>query len=337
MERDRGWSGGRELIDFASGPQSGGLEFNARLSVGAVTLTHCTSQPIEGRHLGAAQITAAIHDGATFDMDWRGGESDRLRSSTVSHGRVHIGDGRLPLWVRCNTSPSFFAFAVEASFVTEIWRKGFDGTGDCFIGTSIGVEDPVIGRLAALGRLEPNEGGAGGRLYVEGLASALAVHLLRSSGLSRHSSIPHKGGLAPRQISARSRLHRGASDRRARARRVGRDRRVEPELLRRGIQNFDRKVAPPLRDGKTDRVGARSSSGRGSADRRYRLRCGLLEPEPFHGELPPRNRGYAKSVPPIASLRRSPAAPSMTSEPAAALFGHPLGPSQMACTSFVIP
>jgi AraC family transcriptional regulator len=200
MERDRGWSGGRELIDFASGPQSGGLEFNARLSVGAVTLTHCTSQPIEGRHLGAAQITAAIHDGATFDMDWRGGESDRLRSSTVSHGRVHIGDGRLPLWVRCNTSPSFFAFAVEASFVTEIWRKGFDGTGDCFIGTSIGVEDPVIGRLAALGRLELNEGGAGGRLYVEGLASALAVHLLRSSGLSRHSSIPHKGGLAPRQI-----------------------------------------------------------------------------------------------------------------------------------------
>jgi AraC family transcriptional regulator len=91
---------------------------------------------------------------------------------------------------RCNASPSFFAFAVEASFVTEIWRKGFDGIGDCFIGTSVGIEDPVIGRLAALGRLELNEGGAGGRLYVEGLASALAVHLLRSSGLSRRSPIP---------------------------------------------------------------------------------------------------------------------------------------------------
>ena len=256
MEWDRGRSGGRELIDFASRLPSRGLEFNARLSVGAVTLTHCTSLPIEGRHLGAAQITAAIHDGATFDMDWRGGESDRLRSSTVSHGRVHIGDGRLPLWVRCNASPSFFAFAVEASFVTEIWRKGFDGTGDCFIGTSIGVEDPVIGRLAALGRLELNEGGAGGRLYIEGLASALAVHLLRGSGLSRRSPIPHKGGLAPRQNSTRSRVHRGASDRRTRARRVSRDRRAEPALFRRGIQNFDRKIAPPLRDGKTGRVGA---------------------------------------------------------------------------------
>jgi hypothetical protein len=54
--------------------------------------------------------------------------------------------------------------------------------------------------LAALGRLELNEGGAGGRRYVERLAATLTVHLLRSSGLSRRSPIPHKGGLAPRQI-----------------------------------------------------------------------------------------------------------------------------------------
>jgi AraC family transcriptional regulator len=120
----------------------------------------------------------------------------------IFDGRVQVGDGRLPLWVRCNTSASFFAFAVDESFVTEIWWKGFDGIGDCFIGTSIGGKDPVIGRLAALGRIELNEGGAGGRLYVEGLASALAVHLLRSSGLSRRSPIPHKGGLAPGRFGA---------------------------------------------------------------------------------------------------------------------------------------
>jgi hypothetical protein len=87
MEWDRGRSGGRELIDFASRPPSRGLEFNARLSVGAVTLTHCTSRPIEGRHVGAAQITAAIHDGATFDMDWRGGRAtacDQAQSRMVA-------------------------------------------------------------------------------------------------------------------------------------------------------------------------------------------------------------------------------------------------------------
>ena len=173
---------------------------NERLGVGAVTLAHCTSGPIEGRHLESPQITVAVHDGATFDMDWRGGESDRLRSSSVSQGRVHVGDGRLPFWVRCNASPSFFTFAIEASFVTEIWRKAFDGIGDCFIGTSISAEDPVISRLAALGRHELCHGGAGGRIYVEGLASTLAVHLLRSYGSSRPSPIAHRGGLAPRQI-----------------------------------------------------------------------------------------------------------------------------------------
>lgn len=200
MGWDRGRSGGRELIDFASSQRSRGLEFNERLSVGAVTLSHCSSDPIEGRQLSAAQITIAVHDGATFNIDWRGVESDCLRSSTVSHGRVHVGDGRLPLWVRSNASTSFFAFAIEESFVAEIWRDAFDGTDNCFIGTSIGVEDPVIGRLAALGRLELNEGGVGGRLYVEGLAATMAVHLLRSSGLSRRALIPQKGGLAPRQI-----------------------------------------------------------------------------------------------------------------------------------------
>jgi AraC family transcriptional regulator len=200
MGSDRGRSGGREFIDFAPSPPSRGLEVNELLSVGAVTLTHWTTGPVEGTQMGGPQIAVAVHHGAAFDMDWRGGESDRLRSSTVSHGRVHVRDGRLPLWVRCNASTSTFAFAVEESFVMEIWRKAFDGAGDCFIGTSIGVEDPVSGRLAALGRHELNEGGGGGRLYLEGLASALAVHLLRSSGLSRRSLIPHKGGLAPRQI-----------------------------------------------------------------------------------------------------------------------------------------
>jgi hypothetical protein len=59
VRSDRGRSGGRELIDFASSPPSRGLEFNARLSVGAVTLTHCTSGPIEGKQLGAAHTAAS--------------------------------------------------------------------------------------------------------------------------------------------------------------------------------------------------------------------------------------------------------------------------------------
>ena len=191
---------GHHLIDFASSEPSHWLTFNGHLSVGPVTLTHCTSRPIEGRRLGASQVIVALHDGEAFDMDWRGAESDRIRSSTVSHGQAHVGDARVPFWVRYSASPSFFAFALDESFVTEIWQKGFDRTDEFAIRTAIGIEDPEIGRLGALGWRELNQGGAGGRLYVEGLAAMLTVHLLRAYGASERSPIPHRGGLAPRQM-----------------------------------------------------------------------------------------------------------------------------------------
>jgi AraC family transcriptional regulator len=189
-----------DLIDFASREPSGRLTFKAHLSVGPVTLAHCTSRPIEGTYLTAPQVIVAIHEGEAFALEWRGAESDRVRSSIVSHNQAHIGTARLPFWVRHDASPSFLAFALDESFVTEIWQKGFDRAGDFAIRTAIGIEDPVIGRLGALGRRELNVGGAGGRLYLEGIAAMLTVHLLRSYGSSERPPIAHRGGLAPRQV-----------------------------------------------------------------------------------------------------------------------------------------
>jgi AraC family transcriptional regulator len=189
-----------DLIDFASSQPSGGFSFSEHLSAGPVTFMHATSRPVEGRYLGASQVIVAIHDGKAFDMDWRGGESDRIQSSTISHGQAHVGDARLPFWVRYNASPSFFAIALEEAFVTEVWQKAFDREGDFTIRTSVGIDDPVIARIGALGRRELSEGGAGGRLYLEGLGTALTVHLLRGYGSSTPSLPPHRGGLAPRQV-----------------------------------------------------------------------------------------------------------------------------------------
>jgi AraC family transcriptional regulator len=189
-----------DLIDFSSSEPSRRLTFNERLSCGSVTLAHCTSRPVEGRYLEATQVIVAIHDGKAFDMDWRRAESDRIQSSNISHGQAHIGDARLPFWLRYGASPSFFALALEESFVTEVWQTDFEGAGDFAMRTSIGIYDPVIGRLGALGRRELSEGGAGGRLYVEGLAAILAVHLLRHYEASERSAISRKGGLAPLQM-----------------------------------------------------------------------------------------------------------------------------------------
>ena len=188
-----------DLIDFASSEPAGGFTFNEYLRSGPVTLTHCTSRPMEGKYLAAPQVIVAIHEGKAFQMSWREAESDRIQSIIVTHGQTHVGDAHLPLWVRYNASPSFFALALDESFVTEISQKAFDQSDEFAIRTSIGVQDPVIGRLGALGRRELSEGGPGGRLYVEGLAAMLTVHLLRSYGSPERSPIPHRGGLAPRQ------------------------------------------------------------------------------------------------------------------------------------------
>jgi len=133
-------------------------------------------------------------------MNWRGVESDRTQSITISHGQTHVGDARLPVWVRYSASPSFFVLALDEVFVTEISQTAFNQADDFAIRTSIGMQDPVIGRLGALGRRELSEGGPGGRLYLEGLAAMLTVHLLRSYGSSERSPIPYRGGLAPRQV-----------------------------------------------------------------------------------------------------------------------------------------
>lgn len=185
------------VVDFPTAAAASSLGFGRRLRLGNVALTQGAFGPTEGAYVGSSQVTVAISEGAPFQIDWRTPESDRLRSSVISDGQAHIGHGHLPLWIRCNAAPSFFAFGMDESFVTQIWQSAFDGDGDCALRMSIGLEDPVIERFGLLGRRELDHGGAGGRLYVEGLATAFAVHLLRSYGSSRRHPSLHKGGLAP--------------------------------------------------------------------------------------------------------------------------------------------
>lgn len=186
-------------IDFASATSSQpqGLGFGGTLRLGSVTLAQCFFKPNDGVHVGASQVTVGIYQGADFHMDWRSPDTDRLQSGLMSKGQAHVGDGRLPLWVRCNASPSFFAFAIDEAFVTEACEGLFDGLADYALKTSIGVEDPVIARIGALGQIELGQGGSSGRLYVESLGTALAVHLLRKYGVSSRQATLHKGGLPP--------------------------------------------------------------------------------------------------------------------------------------------
>jgi AraC family transcriptional regulator len=187
-------------LDFVSEVPARGIEFADRLSLGGVALARCTSGPFEGVHVASPQIVVAMHDGASFEMEWRTSESDRLQSHAILHGHAHVGDGRLPTWIRHQASPTFFAFAIDLGFVAQIWRNAFDRGGDFAIRTAVGVVDPVIDRLCALGQHELSGGGPGDRLYLEGLAATFTAHLLREYGTTPHPRNPRKGGLAPVQL-----------------------------------------------------------------------------------------------------------------------------------------
>ena len=63
-------------------------------------------------------------------MSWRAADSDRTQSVTVTHGHTHVGDARLPVWVRYSASPSFLGFALDEAFVAEISQKAFNQADD---------------------------------------------------------------------------------------------------------------------------------------------------------------------------------------------------------------
>jgi AraC family transcriptional regulator len=191
---------GEFTIDFRSTPPIRTLAFKERLGLGGIALLRGSSEPIEGLRVRSSQVTVAIHESETFRMDWRSADSDRLRSSEIAYGDAHVGDGRLPFWVRSQASSSFFAVAIDAAFVRQIWETEFGRTGDFELKIAIGVRDLVIDRIGLLGRKELGEGGIGGRLYAESLGTALAVHLLRQYSTSPTAQVIHKGGLAAKPL-----------------------------------------------------------------------------------------------------------------------------------------
>src|SRR5260370_16684934 len=65
-----------DLIDFASSEPAGGFTCNEHLRVGPVTLTPCTSCPIEGKYLASPHVIVAIHEGKAVGMSWAGPEPD---------------------------------------------------------------------------------------------------------------------------------------------------------------------------------------------------------------------------------------------------------------------
>ena len=170
-----------ELIDFGSETPPARLSYTERIVHGGVGVSRVTLQPNAGVMLGASQFTVAIHEGTPFEMEWRLPEKRQMERRRIVSGDLHINPADQPLFQRWTTSPRILVIALEQTFIEQVVRDAFDGNEPA-LRTVIGVRDPVIEGMAAAWRRELAERGAGGRLYTEGLGSALAVHLFRAYG-----------------------------------------------------------------------------------------------------------------------------------------------------------
>jgi AraC family transcriptional regulator len=183
-----------ELIDFGSETPPARLSYAERVVHDGVSVSRCTLQPNSGTEIGATQFTVAINEGTPFQMEWRLPEMREMERRRIVSGDLHINPGDRPIFQRWTSSPRILVIAMEQAFVKQIVGEAFDGK-ELELRTQIGIRDPVIEGMAAAWRRELVERGAGGRLYAEGLGSALAVHIFRAygDGLSRPS--PTIGGL----------------------------------------------------------------------------------------------------------------------------------------------
>jgi AraC family transcriptional regulator len=183
-----------ELIDFGAETPPARLSYVERVVHGEVGVSRCTFEPNSGAEIGATQFTVAIHEGTPFEMEWRLPETREIERRRIFPGELCINPGDRPIFKRWTSSPRVLVIALEQTFIERVVGEAFDGNEPA-LRIQIGIRDPVIEGMAAAWRRELAERGAGGRLYTEGLGSALAVHVHRAYGDGLGRSPPVTGGL----------------------------------------------------------------------------------------------------------------------------------------------
>lgn len=183
-----------ELINFASETPHARLSYIERVAYGGVSVCRCVLPPNPGALLGSSQFIVLMHEGEPYEMEWRLPEMRESERRQIAEGDLHINPADRPIFMRWTCSQRVLVIAMEQSFTDQVLRDAFDGNAP-ELRTLIGVRNPVIESMAVAWRQELAERGAGGRLYLEGLGSALLVHIFRTYGEGLDRPPPVTGGL----------------------------------------------------------------------------------------------------------------------------------------------
>ncbi|HBI20132.1 helix-turn-helix transcriptional regulator [Sandaracinobacter neustonicus] len=188
------------LIDFATEGCSPLFERTHRLSRGAIHIARGALTPNPGRRLGAPQLTAVVHEGEPFEMEWREPDTGRLQTALIRTGAVHVNPGDRPFYQRWTGQPRIMVIAFGSDFVEQIGAS-FGGKTGADIGTVIGRRDAEVEAIAARLRRELADDSEAAQLLAEGLATALLVHLFRTYRRTPNPGTPLKGRMEPRKLA----------------------------------------------------------------------------------------------------------------------------------------
>lgn len=187
------------LIDFAVEMRSPLFAQSHRLSHGAIHITRGALAPNPGTRIGAPQLTAVIHEGEPFELEWQEPDTGRLQRTLVRPGSIHVNPGDRPIYQRWSGQPRVMVIAFDQCLVDEVGAS-FGGRRGEDISTVIGGRDAEIEGIATRLRRELADDSPAARLFAAGIATALLVHLFRTY---RRVPIPPyvKGGLAPQKLA----------------------------------------------------------------------------------------------------------------------------------------
>ena len=187
------------LIDYASDAPTPYVSYAGRLPLGGVSFSRCVFPSNPGVTLGSAQAIVAVHSNPSFELEWRDPDRDALQRSMIASGAMNTNRADLPVFHRWSVTARALVIALDNSFVAETFVQAFERDAE-LLPVIVGAVDPTVQRIAALCDHEIAKAGAAGRLYAEGLATSLLVHLFHAYGASPAKRPRVAGGLTPAQL-----------------------------------------------------------------------------------------------------------------------------------------
>ncbi len=188
------------LIDFVAPRPAYDLSYAERVVYNGISVSRCILPPNPGSMVGANQLTIAVHDDEPLDMEWQFPSALHRERRTILRDMAHINPADHAIFQRWSGSPRILVIALDRTFLAPIVEEAFD-PDDVNLPPVIGAQDPDIANIALGWRKELAEGGAGGRLFTEGLATVLAVHIYRTYGEGTGRLQIAKGGLRPLRLN----------------------------------------------------------------------------------------------------------------------------------------